>query len=139
MVGSVPMAIIGPTEAKVTPIMTGMRIPNFQMPNAWMSVARPAANKSALIRKAICSLGRCSAPPTMSGTATVPAYITNTCCNPNASRRPYATRSLVKSAVGAAMVLLVMKVSFGWSAGRASGLWRPASVVPARPIQQNRS
>ncbi|MNL27406.1 hypothetical protein D3C87_1489970 [compost metagenome] len=104
------MAIIGATEANVTPIITGMRIPNFQKPMAWISVASPAANRSALIRNANWSLGSLSAPPTMSGTATVPAYITSTCCRPSASRRPEGSRSLVRS-VGTVVLGEVMGVS----------------------------
>ncbi len=104
------MAIIGATEAKVTPIITGMRMPNFQKPKAWISVARPAANRSALIRKASWSFGSLSAPPMISGTATVPAYITSTCCRPSASSRPEGSRSLVRS-VGTVVLALVMSVS----------------------------
>ena len=32
------IASIGPTEAKVTPIITGSRMPNFQMPTDWIKV-----------------------------------------------------------------------------------------------------
>ena len=43
---------IGTTEAKVTPIMTGMRIPKNGMPIDWIRVAMPQQNRSALIRNA---------------------------------------------------------------------------------------
>ena len=47
-----PIAIIGPTAAKVTPCMSGSRTPNRQNPTDWMIVAMPATNRSALIRNA---------------------------------------------------------------------------------------
>ena len=78
-VPALAMATIGPTAAKVTPIMTGRRMPNFQTPMLWISVAMPTANRSALIRKAIWSLGSFSAAPMISGTAMAPAYMTRTC------------------------------------------------------------
>ncbi len=82
-----PMAIIGPTAAKVTPIITGMRMPKRQKPMACTSVAMPAASRSALMRKAMSAFERPSAPPTIRGTATVPAYITSTCCRLSAPQR----------------------------------------------------
>ena len=63
-------------------MMIGSRMPNGPMPTVWISVAMPQANRSALISIAIWSLGRCSAPPTISGTATALAYMTRTCCRP---------------------------------------------------------
>src|SRR5271167_2468734 len=49
------MDSIGPTEAKVTPIITGRRIPTPGNPMLCTIVARPQANRSALIRKETCS------------------------------------------------------------------------------------
>ena len=80
---------MGATAAKVTPIITGSLMPNHCVaPQAWISVTRPQTNRSAEIRCATCSGGRFSARPTISGTATAPAYITSTCCKPRAVRRP---------------------------------------------------
>ena len=78
--GVAAIASIGPTEAKVTPIITGSRMPTPGKPMHCTSVAMPQANRSALIRKAISSGGSLSARPMISGTATAPAYITSTCC-----------------------------------------------------------
>ncbi|OIQ70383.1 hypothetical protein GALL_480030 [mine drainage metagenome] len=45
------MAIIGPTEAKVTPIITGRRTPNhFDRPNDWIIETIPQAKRSAETR-----------------------------------------------------------------------------------------
>ena len=46
-------------------------------------VAKPEVNRSALIRAITCFGVNWSALPKISGTATVPAYITSTCCRPN--------------------------------------------------------
>ena len=46
------IASIGETEAKVTPIITGSRMPTGPMPRDWMMVAMPQANRSALISSA---------------------------------------------------------------------------------------
>ena len=81
------MASMGEREAKVTPIITGRRMPNGPTPQAWIRVAIPQANRSALIKMAIWSRGNFSAAPRMSGTATAPAYITSTCCNASSTRR----------------------------------------------------
>ena len=48
----VPMVIIGPTAANVTPCMSGSRTPNRQNPRDWMIDATPATNRSALMRNA---------------------------------------------------------------------------------------
>ena len=85
--GAAAIDSIGPTEAKVTPIMTGSRMPTPGKPRHCTSVARPQANRSALIRKATSSGGSFSARPMISGTATAPAYMTSTCCRPSASSR----------------------------------------------------
>ena len=44
------MASIGPTAAKVTPIITGSLMPTPGKPTLWIRVAMPQANRSALIR-----------------------------------------------------------------------------------------
>ncbi|MNT19535.1 hypothetical protein D3C72_1547970 [compost metagenome] len=125
------MAIIGATEAKVTPIITGRRMPNFQKPKAWISVARPAANRSALIRNASWSLGSLSAPPTIRGTATVPAYITRTCCNPSASRRPEGKRSLVRSVGTVVLAEFIGASPLLWFDGNATSV---PVVLPAMRV-----
>ena len=74
------IATIGPTAAKVTPIMTGSLMPKYLvMPSDWISVTMPHANRSAEISSATCSGESLSARPTISGTAIAPAYITSTC------------------------------------------------------------
>jgi len=88
MVGSRAMTTMGLTAAKVTPIITGRRMPKRQMPRAWMRVTTPQAKRSALIRRASWSLGSLRAPPTISGTATAPAYITSTCWIPSRESLP---------------------------------------------------
>ena len=87
--GAAPaMATMGPTAAKVTPIITGILTPSQgPAPSDWMIEAMPQTNRSAEIRKATSSGGSCSARPTISGTAIAPAYITRTCCNPSVNRR----------------------------------------------------
>src|SRR3954464_15381631 len=87
MSGEAAIDSIGPTDAKVTPIITGRRMPTPGKPRHCTSVASPQANRSALIRKATSSGGNLSARPMISGTATAPAYITSTCWSPSASRR----------------------------------------------------
>src|SRR3954452_21369231 len=87
MSGEAAIDSIGPTDAKVTPIITGSRMPTPGKPRHCTSVASPQANRSALIRKATPSGGNLSARPMIRGTATAPAYITSTCWSPSASRR----------------------------------------------------
>ena len=59
---------IGPTEAKVTPIITGMRTPNQGVkPSDCRIETTPQQNRSAEIRKATSSGGSCSARPMISG------------------------------------------------------------------------
>ena len=77
--GLLAIASIGDSDAKVTPIITGRRMPTGPTPNAWMKVATPQANRSALISSATWSRGSLSAAPRISGTATAPAYMTSTC------------------------------------------------------------
>src|SRR5580698_1008400 len=83
--GALAIDSIGPTEAKVTPIITGRRMPTPGKPTHCTSVASPQANRSALIRKATSSGGSLRARPRISGTATAPAYITKTCWSPSVS------------------------------------------------------
>ncbi|OQC04681.1 MAG: hypothetical protein BWX79_02449 [Alphaproteobacteria bacterium ADurb.Bin100] len=79
------IATMGATEAKVTPIITGSLMPNHWVaPRDWISVTRPQQNRSADISMATCSGLSLSARPTISGTATAPAYMTSTCCRPSA-------------------------------------------------------
>ena len=95
------IATIGPTAAKVTPIITGSLMPNQRVkPSDWISVTRPQQNRSAEISSATCSGVSLSARPTISGTAIAPAYITSTCCRPSAARRG-AGRRLVDGVDGA--------------------------------------
>ena len=78
------MATMGATEANVTPIMTGSLMPNHCVaPSDWISVTMPQTKRSAEISIATWSGERLSARPTISGTATAPAYITSTCCSPS--------------------------------------------------------
>ena len=82
------IASIGLTAAKVTPIITGRRMPNHCVaPSDWISVTMPQTNRSAEIRKATSAGSSFSARPTISGTAMAPAYITSTCCRPSVNRR----------------------------------------------------
>ena len=75
---------IGPTEAKVTPIITGMRTPNQGVrPSDCRIDTTPQQKRSAEIRNATSSGGSCSARPMISGTAMAPAYMTSTCCRPS--------------------------------------------------------
>ena len=75
---------IGPTEAKVTPIITGMRTPNQGVtPSDCRIDTTPQQKRSAEIRKATSSGGSCSARPMIRGTAMAPAYMTSTCCRPS--------------------------------------------------------
>ena len=49
------IATIGPTAAKVTPIITGSLMPKYPKPSDWISVTRPQQNRSAEISRATCS------------------------------------------------------------------------------------
>ena len=87
--GLFAMASMGLTAAKVTPIMTGRRMPKYlPIPRDWIRVTRPQQNRSALISAATCSGGSLSARPTISGTAMAPAYMTSTCCKPRVNSLP---------------------------------------------------
>ena len=82
------MATIGPTAAKVTPIITGRRMPKYCVaPRLWMIDTIPQTKRSAEIRNATSRGSSASARPTISGTAIAPAYITSTCWNPSVSSR----------------------------------------------------
>lgn len=50
--GLFAIASIGDKDAKVTPIITGRRMPTGPTPRAWMNVATPQANRSASISSA---------------------------------------------------------------------------------------
>jgi hypothetical protein len=52
------------------------------MPTDWMIVAMPEISRSALTRIAMSHEPSPTAGPTMSGTATAPAYMMNRCCSP---------------------------------------------------------
>ena len=96
-------ATIGPTAAKVTPIITGSLMPNHLLkPSDWIKVTMPQANRSAEISSVTCSGESLSALPTISGTAMAPAYITSTCCKPKAARRPVGSTSSTGWTSGAA-------------------------------------
>src|SRR5690606_13674753 len=94
------MATIGPTEAKVTPIITGSWMPNQRViPRDWMIVATPQQKRSAEIKKATSSGASFNALPTISGTATAPAYMTRTCCRPSVAIRKGGSISSTGSVV----------------------------------------
>ncbi|MNI41108.1 hypothetical protein D3C73_953530 [compost metagenome] len=87
------IATMGATAANVTPIMTGSLMPNHCVaPKVWIKVTRPQQKRSAEISMATSSGVRFRARPTINGTATAPAYITNTCCRPNAASLPEGNR-----------------------------------------------
>ena len=82
------MTIIGASTVKVAPATTGSRTPKiFEMPALWMIVAMPDTSRSALTSRPIVVEGSFSAPPTISGTATAPAYMMNRCCRPSTASR----------------------------------------------------
>ncbi len=109
-------ATIGPTAAKVTPIITGSLMPNQRVtPSDWISVTMPQAKRSAEISSATCSGVSFSARPTISGTAIAPAYITSTCCRPSAASRPVGSLSSTGWTVDA-----FMDVSCQWTGAPAS-------------------
>jgi len=77
------MMIIGLSTVNVAPATTGSRTPKIlPMPTLWITVATPDTNRSALTSRPIVDIGSFSAPPTMSGTATAPAYMMNKCWSP---------------------------------------------------------
>jgi hypothetical protein len=76
------MATIGPTAAKVTPIITGSLMPNQRREAQRLDQRdQAAAEQVGRDQQATCSGLSLSARPTISGTATAPAYITSTCCS----------------------------------------------------------
>ena len=101
------MMIIGLSTVNVAPATTGSRTPKIlPMPTLWITVAMPETNRSALTSSPMVDVGSPSAPPTMSGTATAPAYMMNRCCRPSMNSRGAGSTS-----------------STGWTGGfpRASG------------------
>src|SRR5580692_6448028 len=82
------MTIIGLSTVNVAPATTGKRTPKIlPIPTLWTTVAMPETNRSALTSSPMVDVGSPSAPPTMSGTATAPAYMMNRCCRPSTNRR----------------------------------------------------
>ena len=79
---SLPMASIEATAANDVPCTSGSRAPIFQMPRVCSRVASPDTSSAAVSRYARSAKGRPSAVPTISGTATTPAYMLITCCRP---------------------------------------------------------
>jgi len=116
---------MGATEAKVTPIITGSWMPNQRVaPSAWISVTSPQTNRSAEISLATWSGVRLSARPTISGTATAPAYITSTCCKPSAPRRPMGRCSSTGCTDGCmAKLLRGGSVGCRWKVGWSAHRW----------------
>src|SRR5580700_4212604 len=101
------ITIIGLSTVNVAPATTGRRTPKtLPIPTLWITVAMPETNRSALTSSPMVDVGSPSAPPTMSGTATAPAYMMNRCCRPRTNRRGAGSTS-----------------STGWTGGfpRASG------------------
>ncbi|KYD33863.1 hypothetical protein B4114_1289 [Geobacillus stearothermophilus] len=78
-----PIAIIVPTAVNVQPSITGKPMPNHLFFHACKNVAMPHVNKSMATKYVSCSLVKCNAPPTISGTTIAPAYIANTCWMPS--------------------------------------------------------
>ena len=82
------MMIIGFSTVNVAPATTGIRTPNtLEMPTDWITEAMPETSRSALTSRAMSLESSPTAGPTMSGTATAPAYMMNRCCRPRMSRR----------------------------------------------------
>ena len=77
-----PMASIEATAANEVPWTSGSFAPIFQMPRVCSSVASPDTSSAAVSRYARSAKGSPSAVPTISGTATTPAYMLITCCRP---------------------------------------------------------
>ncbi len=50
IIGSCAIATIGPTAAKLTPMMTGRRMPKIPRPRDWIRIAMPVTSRSQLIR-----------------------------------------------------------------------------------------
>ena len=80
---------IGPTEAKVTPIITGRRMPTNGRSRTHCTTRREAAGEQVGADEEgdVLAARSFSARPMMSGTATAPAYMTRTCCSPSVRRR----------------------------------------------------
>src|SRR6201996_5629479 len=107
------MMIIGLSTVNVAPATTGSRTPRIlPMPTLWISVATPDTRRSALTSSPMVDAGSRSVPPTMSGTATAPAYMMNRCCRPRMNSRWAGSTS-----------------STGWMDGRSGAPGGGASVV----------
>src|ERR1700742_1477217 len=107
------MMIIGLSTVNVAPATTGRRTPRiFPMPTLWIRVATPDTSRSALTSSPMVEVGSFSVPPTMSGTATAPAYMMNRCCRPRTNSRGAGSTS-----------------STGWTLRWPGGLGGGASVV----------
>ena len=134
---------IGPTEAKVTPIITGMRTPNQGVkPSDCRIDTTPQQNRSAEIRKATSSGGSCSARPMISGTAMAPAYMTSTCCRPSVKSfgagsisstgwMAVAMRRVSPGLVGGGLVVA------GRRCARSAAMADPAGCHPCLSIPDN--
>ena len=105
---------IGPTEAKVTPIITGMRTPNQGVtPSDCRIETTPQQNRSAEIRKATSSGGSCSTLPMISGTAMAPAYMTRTCWRPRVKSFGAGRISSTLWTLGSSSIMRSLQVSGG--------------------------
>ena len=70
------------TPAKDTPCTSGNWQPKNGRPRVCSSVAKPPANSDAAISRPMSAGESPAAWPTISGTATIPPYMVNTCCRP---------------------------------------------------------
>jgi hypothetical protein len=84
------MATIGPTARRSRPSSPAAGCRTSGSRPALDQRDQAAAEQVGLISIATCSGLSLSARPTISGTATAPAYITSTCCRPSAARRRWA-------------------------------------------------
>ncbi len=83
-----PMAIMGVTPAKETPLTNGSRAPIRPTPSVCSSVAMPAVKRLAPMRTAVSGGSSPTAGPMIIGGATTPAYMAATCWSPLASVFP---------------------------------------------------
>ena len=82
------MMIIGFRTVKVAPATTGSRTPMIlPMPTDWITEAMPETSRSQLTRMPMSFSFSPTAGPTISGTATAPAYMMNRCCRPSTNSR----------------------------------------------------
>ena len=98
----------GRRRRRCTPCISGSRTPNRQKPMDWMMVAMPATNRSAHDQvtrgRPARAARRDHAPPTISGTATAPAYIASTCCTPSGKQPPQRWHLVDGSRTGLALI-----------------------------------